>query len=483
VLQWWSVLLAALYNAANEQRRQAYETVARRHGTCRRYKWTGRPRYYLSEMPGGAPQVTDPDDKAQMVAAERWADQRGYALSVDKNGDVRVAVVHEGQRRAVPKGTKTGLPTWAEQIRQIKHIRAQIPEYAAVPADLLYVPIRRLERSYKEFFRRCKQPASDRGKNGKPGLPRFFSARHRFFTMEFRGHGSAGLKSTGSSPRRLGLPAARGQRKMSVKLCEDPPPGPWSTIRLRTENGRPDQRFEMIIGYQRAIDRKPRAGVAGTDLGIRDLATTIDDRGVVTRRRGRLPSAGDRARIDKLRAKIDACRPGSRRHRHLSRRLRQENTELRRRTTDHLHKCSTALTSGSEYETLYYGDLRCQDLPRDSYQQPSRDRKLNRAKFNEWSPYRLKQMLAYKLELYGMDGGEQGEEWTTQTCARCGHTKEGGAKMTLDDRVYRCCECGLVVKRTINNAANILALGSGMSSAEVLARSYGGGTNDQRDES
>ena len=44
---------------------------------------------------------------------------------------------------------------------------------------------------------------------------------------------------------------------------------------------------------------------------------------------------------------------------------------------------------------------------------------------------------------------------STKTCSQCGWIKE----MSLQDRVYKCPHCGLVIDRDLNAAINILRLG------------------------
>lgn len=48
---------------------------------------------------------------------------------------------------------------------------------------------------------------------------------------------------------------------------------------------------------------------------------------------------------------------------------------------------------------------------------------------------------------------------STQRCSKCGHVKQGRAKLKLTDREYHCKKCGLVLDRDINAARNIMQWG------------------------
>ena len=68
-----------------------------------------------------------------------------------------------------------------------------------------------------------------------------------------------------------------------------------------------------------------------------------------------------------------------------------------------------------------------------------------------WNHYRFRQRLLCKAQQYGRTVLLTTEEYTTQTCTRCGTlNKVGGAE------VYRCSDCRLHIDRDVNAARNIL---------------------------
>ena len=44
---------------------------------------------------------------------------------------------------------------------------------------------------------------------------------------------------------------------------------------------------------------------------------------------------------------------------------------------------------------------------------------------------------------------------STQKCSKCGNIKKGNEKLTLEDRIYKCNECGLEIDRDLNASINL----------------------------
>ncbi|MBR5914022.1 MAG: transposase [Selenomonadaceae bacterium] len=67
--------------------------------------------------------------------------------------------------------------------------------------------------------------------------------------------------------------------------------------------------------------------------------------------------------------------------------------------------------------------------------------------------YEFKRQIKYKCEMYDINFVEVGRFYaSSKICSQCGHKK---ADLKLSDRIYRCCECGLVIDRDLNAAINL----------------------------
>lgn len=82
---------------------------------------------------------------------------------------------------------------------------------------------------------------------------------------------------------------------------------------------------------------------------------------------------------------------------------------------------------------------------------------INRA-LSRLGKYEFLERLKFKAEYYNTEIKWVSWTPTTQTCSHCGHRKLGDSKLTLNDRIYVCENCGSVIDRDVNAARNILKL-------------------------
>ena len=65
---------------------------------------------------------------------------------------------------------------------------------------------------------------------------------------------------------------------------------------------------------------------------------------------------------------------------------------------------------------------------------------------------KLVQMIEYKAKLEGIDVHRITEEFTSQTCSRCGLRRKANR---VHRGLYKCKRCGLVINADVNAARNI----------------------------
>jgi len=111
---------------------------------------------------------------------------------------------------------------------------------------------------------------------------------------------------------------------------------------------------------------------------------------------------------------------------------------------DFLHKLSRELAE--KYSLIAVEDLRVEDLRKNHVLAKS---------FSDAGLSTLIDMLEYKVSETGTQLVKVPAAYTTQTCSRCGHCKEGEDMLGLGDREYRCSCCGLVIDRDLNASMNI----------------------------
>lgn len=183
--------------------------------------------------------------------------------------------------------------------------------------------------------------------------------------------------------------------------------------------------IEVAEGSQRPGD------AVGIDLGLKTMATlstgdTVPAKQFYRRTETRLAQA---QRGNKMR---------------LAKRIQRKIANQRK---DFLHKESTKIVR--RFSHIYVGDVNASGLAKTSMAKSVNDA--------GWSAFRF--MLAYKSIRDGATFREVIENFSTQTCSRCGSV--GGPKgyAGLNERMWKCVHCGCTHDRDVNAALNILRLG------------------------
>jgi putative transposase len=209
---------------------------------------------------------------------------------------------------------------------------------------------------------------------------------------------------------------------------------------------------DTTIVTEVAEERHEQNSILAIDLGIKTLATGVNEQGRMYHIGGFRGHRWYNKRLDRIRSKRDRCKKGSRRYKRLSQVYQRVSEQKRNKRRDSLHKASHLLAHKVVERTVVIGDLSQRQMVTKQHQEHNKH--LNRAVYNEWGLYMFVQMLKYKCMLYGKDLVILDERDTSKTCSGCGHKQV----MPLWKRTYRCpnTECRLVMDRDENSAVNIL---------------------------
>jgi IS605 OrfB family transposase len=312
------------------------------------------------------------------------------------------------------------------------------PELEWVYGKLLHEVFYRLDNAMQAFFRRLKA-------GEKPGFPRV-RPRHTFFTLCYP---AMYLKIVGDV---LILPTGgKGKNKrfpnITARLTEEPPAVFREVAISRDARGN----YYASFGYRKPEEMCIKGEVAAFDLGIKSLATGVNEQGRVYHAGGFKGARWYNKQLDKIRSKRDKCKKKSRRYIHLSRVYKRVSERKRNKQKDRLHKASHLIAHKLVERTVVIGDLSQRQMVMREHAEHNKH--LNRAVFNDWGLYSFVQMLVYKCLLYGKELVFLDEKNTSKQCSGCGHLQA----MPLYKRTYICTECGMVLDRDENSAINILA--------------------------
>jgi putative transposase len=325
-----------------------------------------------------------------------------------------------------------------EQEAELKAIRAEFPEYAAIHSHVLQDMLARLDKTYQAFFRRLQ-----RGE--KAGFPRF-KGGDRFHSFTFKEYGNGARLDNGclvlSKIGRIGVhwsrPIEGAPKTVTVSREAD---GWYVAISCADMPGRP----------------LPATGQeTGIDLGLKSFATLADGTMIHNPRHYRRAER----QLAKCQRRVSKRKKGSHRRRKAVGVLAKAHQTVCRQRADFHHK--TALALVQRYDTIYVEAIQPANLSRRPKPKPDgnggyehngarRKAGLNKS-IQDAGWRRFLNTLAYKAASAGKRVEAVNPAYTSQDCSGCGERMY----KSLSVRTHVCSTCGLMLDRDENAAKNIL---------------------------
>lgn len=315
-----------------------------------------------------------------------------------------------------------------DQANQLKAMRADgcltLANFSCA-SDVL----RRVDRTYKAFFRRCKA-------GHKPGFPRFRSFR-RYDSITFPHYGD-GCRLLDTGKLRV-----QGAGHIKVNLHR-PLEGVVKTVTVKREAGR----WFACFSVERAGRLLPdNAEAIGIDVGLTHFAVLSNGTEIDNPRHYR----NAEARLRRCQRKVARRKKGSNRRRKAVLLIQRAHVHVANQRADFHHKLSRRLVN--EYGLIAVEDLNVKGLAGGMLAKSVHDA--------GWSQFIA--MLSYKAESAGRVLVKVDPRGTSQTCV-CGQR----VPKTLADRWHDCPACGLSASRDHVSSRVILSrAGNPPSSANV----------------
>jgi len=305
-----------------------------------------------------------------------------------------------------------------QQEAELKDLRADFPEYAAIHSHVLQDVLARLDKTYQAFFRRLAD-------GEKPGFPRFQGAnRYHSFTYKEYGNG-ARLDNSYLVLSKIGRLAVRWSR---------PVEGMPKTVTVSQEA---DGWYVMFsCADVPAQPLLPTGHETGIDVGLKVFLITAEGDAVENPRHYR---RGEK-KLAKAQRRVSRRKKGSHRRRKAVGHLQRAHQTVQRQRQDFHHK--TALHLLREHDTIYLEDLRVANMVRNPHLAMS----ISDA---GWAAFRT--ILEAKAACAGRRVVAVPPAYTTQYCSGCGTR----IPKSLSVRTHVCTSCGLVLDRDENAARNI----------------------------
>ena len=343
------------------------------------------------------------------------------------------------ERRDAWKIAKKSI-SFQDQANQLKEIRTEgftgLANFSCCQQVL-----RRLDKAFQAFFRRCKagkgprkgsEPSGPlRGPLGQtPGFPRF-KPHQRFDSIDFINGDGCGLQKNGKL-------RVQGVGSIKVKLHR-PVEGVTKMIAVKREAGKWYACFSVEV---EAKPLAPSDASVGIDVGLESFAVLSD--GTVFNNPRHHKHAQAALRIAQRR--VARRKKGGRGRNKAVAVLQGAHAHVKNQRLDFQHQLAHGLVS--RFGMIAIEDLNIKGLAGSMLAKSVHD--------VGWGSFFQK--LAYKAESAGRLLIKVDPRGTSQRCSRCG----GEVRKKLDDRWHECPACGLSVSRDLNSAVEILRLGSSL---------------------
>ena len=305
-----------------------------------------------------------------------------------------------------------------EQAVSLPKQKEDNPFLPQVHSQVLQDTLRRLDKSFKSFFRRVKV-------GEKPGYPRFKNYwRYNSFTYPQIGFRLDGKKLLLS---KIGT--------VNIKLHR-PMEGTTKTCTLRRDIDRWYACFSVEFPNTHTEKVEVRKAV-GVDVGLSSLVT------LSTGEKIEPPKFLQKSeeKLAREQRRLSRKKKGSKNRPKQRIRVAKVHRKIRDQRTDFNHKLSRVLVNN--YDLIAFEDLRIKNMLKNHHLAKG----ISDAGWGQ-----LQTFTTYKAEEAGKHTEFVVPHNTSKECSKCGALMN----MTLAKRTFRCTSCGFVLDRDHNAAINIL---------------------------
>lgn len=337
------------------------------------------------------------------------------------------------ERRDVWKKQRVGITEY-DQFRELPAVREARPDIAAVPTVVLRGTLSRLDKSFKNFFRRVKAKEV-------PGYPRFKN-RDRFTSILIDDFSWLNRRGGKQNPiiigggKRVALPSAIGKVKLKMhRPLEGIPKG----LRILIDNGR---WFISFFCIDVQIKELPKTrNEIGIDLGLETFVATSNGELIENPRFIK----NSRIIIERAQRRMIKRKSKSKRRNKTRQRYARAHARVRNQRREFHIKTAKKLVAAND--VIYVEAITILGLSRSMLGKSVHD--VGWGLFLDW--------LRSKAESAGREVVEVDPRNTSNMCSGCGVIE----KKTMKIRTHSCV-CGLVLDRDVNAALNILKLGKSL---------------------
>ncbi|HEY4034784.1 MAG TPA: transposase [Ktedonobacteraceae bacterium] len=372
-------------------------------------------------------------------------------FTLDRNRELYNAALEE--RKEAYRMSRISI-SYNDQSAQLPAIKAIRPEYKKIYTQVLQDTLKRVDKAFKAFFKRCKE-----GKT--PGFPRFQGYdRYDSFTYpqieRLKGNPVISIENGKVALPKIGHVKVKQHRPLEGKV---------KTATIKRES---DSWYIVFTCEIETRVKLPYTDLPiGIDMGLKHFMT--DSNGdVVDNPRFFRKSHG---RLKKKQQRLSKKRNKSNRRKRSAQLAGKAHKKVRNQRRDFHHKESRILVD--TYDPIIFEDLSMHNMVRKPKAKQDENGRylpngaaakggLNKSILDAgWGSFI--ELVKHKAEWAGVTVMQVDSSKTSQICSAC-HTE--GEHKDLSVRTHVCEHCGIVLDRDHNAARNILDRGLGRSLRE-----------------
>lgn len=319
------------------------------------------------------------------------------------------------------KNNKTGLSRFTQQVI-LKNDKLKFKYLKEINAQVLQEVLLRVDKAYKNFFRRVKS-------GGTPGFPRFKN-ENRYDSITY--------------PQKVQFDMLYNNKKLylskigyiKIKLHRELPFYNTKTCTIKREINKWYACFSVELAPT-PLENKPTKSI-GIDMGIKSFITLSDGKFV---RSPKCLKLSERKLIKKQK-QLSYKKKGSCNKNKSRIILAKLHCKIKNQRKDFHHKLSRYLINN-------YGFIAVENL---NIKGMVRNHKLAKS-ISDVGWGQFISFLIYKAEEAGTIVEKVNPQYTSVICSSCGER----VPKTLADRFHKCPNCGIEIDRDLNAAINILS--------------------------
>jgi len=297
-----------------------------------------------------------------------------------------------------------------------------IPAYNNIYSQVLQDVCNRVDKSYKNFFRRVKE------KKEEAGFPRY-QGQHRYnsFTYPQSGYSISGGILTLS---KIGNIKVKLHRAIEGKI---------KTCTIIRKN----DKYYVCFSCDVELRELPTTGeIVGIDVGIKEFVTCSDGTMIENKKAYKKASK----KLKHLQKLVSKKKKRSKRRRAYVKKIARMHEHVANQRQDIINKTANYLLTN--YDTIIHEDLQIKNMVK-NHKLAGAINDVAWGKLFDTLESTAKQTLTKQII-------KANPRNTSKTCSCCGNIKES---LKLSERTYHCDICGLIIDRDVNAAINIKVAG------------------------